>query len=176
MCNIVSENRKSIPGITVESSATSQMTDIVDTKTRSRMMAGIGPKDTRPELIIRHGLHSKGYRYRLHDNKLPGKPDLVFPRYKALIFINGCFWHGHRCNLFRWPSSRPAFWKEKIGKTTERDKRNIEICKKAGWRVMTIWECSLKGTRRIGAEATIAAASRWLNSSLPEGNITGRGA
>ena len=150
------------------------MTDIVDRATRSRMMAGIRGTNTKPELIVRKGLHRAGFRYRLHDKTLPGKPDLVLPRYKALIFVNGCFWHGHYCAIFKWPSTRPRFWREKIRSNVRRDKRCIHMCTKSGWRVLTIWECSLKGPRRIGLDATVRAATRWLKSGLATADISGR--
>ncbi|MBL4821252.1 MAG: DNA mismatch endonuclease Vsr [Gammaproteobacteria bacterium] len=108
------------------------------------MMSGIQGKDTKPELIVRKGLFGRGFRYRLHEKQLPGKPDLVFPKYKTVIHVNGCFWHGHDCKLFKWPKSNPAFWKKKINGTIERDKRNHEKLTKAGWRSLTIWECALK--------------------------------
>lgn len=147
------------------------MVDIVDSKTRSRMMAGIGPKNTRPELAIRKGLHRLGFRYRLHDKNIPGNPDLVLPKHNALIFVNGCFWHGHQCDLFRWPSTRPEFWREKIGKNMERDQRNLVHCKTLGWRVLTIWECALKGPSSIGPHRTLAEACSWLLSNRAEGQI-----
>ena len=90
------------------------MADVVDRKTRSRMMSGIRGKNTRPELLIRKGLHARGFRFRLHDKRLPGKPDLVLPKYSAVIFVHGCFWHGHDCHLFKWPQSRREFWRKKI--------------------------------------------------------------
>lgn len=150
------------------------MIDIVDPTTRSRMMAGIRGKDTSPEVIVRKGLHKAGFRYRLHDRKLPGRPDLVLPRFRALIFINGCFWHGHKCAIFKWPSTRAAFWRAKIRGNAERDSRNLKLCTSAGWRVLTIWECSLKGPGKLGAEATVVAASHWLESQSPAGQIAGR--
>lgn len=149
------------------------MTDIVDRKTRSRMMAGIRNIDTRPELIIRKGLHKAGFRYRLHSKTLPGRPDMVFPQYKALIFVNGCFWHGHECSIFKWPSTRPGFWRDKIRSNVERDKHNLQLCTKAGWRVLIIWECALKGREKIGREATVKSASRWLKSRISRGEISG---
>ena len=128
------------------------------------MMAGIRGKDTKPELTVRRGLHRLGYRYRLHDSKLPGKPDLVLPAYNALIFINGCFWHGHSCSLFKWPATRTEFWKDKIGGNIARDGRNVKACLKLGWRVLKVWECALKGPEQIGDEATLTAICLWLNS------------
>lgn len=90
------------------------MADVVTPEKRSKMMSGIQGKNTKPELTIRKGLHALGFRYRLHGKTLPGKPDLVFPKYKAVIFIHGCFWHAHHCHLFKWPSTRVDFWQEKI--------------------------------------------------------------
>lgn len=138
-------------------------------------MAGIGGKDTKPELIIRKGLHANGFRYRLHDCELPGKPDLVFPCYKSVIFVNGCFWHGHNeCHLFKWPATRVDFWKQKISDTIERDRVNrIALCR-AGWRVLTIWECALKGKSRLPIESVIEMASCWLSSTACALEIKGR--
>ncbi len=117
------------------------MTDVVDKKTRSRMMAGIQNKDTRPEFVIRHGLHKAGFRYRLHSNLLPGTPDMVLKKYRALILVNGCFWHRHECHLFKWPGGpRADFWREKIESNAKRDRRNLEAYLESGWRVAIIWE------------------------------------
>lgn len=140
------------------------MADIVDKVTRSKMMAGIKGADTQPELVIRKALHSMGFRYRLHVKKLPGKPDLVFPKYKAIVLINGCFWHGHECHLFKWPRSRPQFWREKIGANQARDSRNMAFYLAAGWRVLVIWECALKGKRRIPLDELITAVAGWLEA------------
>jgi DNA mismatch endonuclease (patch repair protein) len=118
--------------------------DIVDAATRSRLMAAIKAKDTKPEMLIRRALHARGLRYRLHDPALPGKPDLVFPRYRAVIFINGCFWHGHDCHYFKLPSTRTEFWTEKINNTRLRDFRQVQLLKSQGWRVMVIWECAIR--------------------------------
>ena len=149
------------------------MADIVKPAKRSQMMSGIGGKDTKPELIVRKGLHSKGFRYRLHHRKLPGKPDLVFPRYKCVIFVNGCFWHGHTCHLFKWPSSRAEFWKRKISNTIERDFKNFMLLDNKGWRILTIWECALKGKTRLPIEDVIEMASRWLSSETGHLEIKG---
>ncbi len=149
------------------------MADVVTPEKRSQMMAGIGGKNTKPELIIRKGLHAKGYRYRLHVPTLPGKPDLVFPRYKAAIFVNGCFWHGHGCHLFKWPSTRQQFWKEKISGTIERDKRKMEALHNSGWRTLTIWECALKGKTCLPADTVIEVAADWLSSDLRSTEVTG---
>lgn len=150
------------------------MPDIVSPEKRSQMMAGIRGKDTKPELLVRKALHSRGFRYRLHDKRLPGKPDMVFPRYRAVILVNGCFWHGHDCHLFKWPSSRAAFWHKKINRNREKDAENMEALKRAGWRVLTIWECALKGrTRRVLDDVTEVAAA-WLESGCGKKQIEGK--
>ena len=140
------------------------MTDVVDKATRSRMMSGIKGKDTQPELRVRKELHKLGFRYKLHQKGMPGKPDLVFPKYKAILFINGCFWHGHDCHLFKYPATQKEFWREKINKTKETDARNISLLMKDGWRVLNIWECSLKGSEKIGLEEVIYRTTTWLVS------------
>ncbi len=150
-----------------------RMVDIVQPDVRSRMMSGIRGTDTRPELLLRKGLHSKGFRYRLHDKSLPGKPDLVFPKYNAVVFMNGCFWHGHGCHLFKWPKSRKQFWRDKITATMERDKRNIIILKKLGWRTGQIWECALKGKREIPLEYVFQDCAKWLKGSVIKLEIQG---
>ncbi len=119
--------------------------DIVDQKTRSRMMSGIRDKNTKPELLVRRLLHDRGFRYRLHVSRLPGTPDIVFPKYHAVIFVHGCFWHGHKCKLFRLPGTRTEFWKQKIMGNSKRDKRNSKDLIDLGWRVATVWECALRG-------------------------------
>lgn len=149
------------------------MADVVDSKTRSRMMSGIRGKDTEPELIIRKKLHALGFRYKLHDKKLPGKPDMVFPKYKAVIFVNGCFWHGHNCHLFKWPSSREEFWRNKITRTQEKDKENIEKLLQGGWRILQIWECAIKGKERLSIDEIIEKTAFWLKSSQLELDIRG---
>ena len=100
------------------------MVDVHDKATRSRNMSRIQDKNTKPELIIREGLHRQGFRYRLHSPRLPGKPDMVFPKPRAIILINGCFWHQHECHLFKWPKTRKDFWQKKIFSNRDRAKRN----------------------------------------------------
>ncbi len=144
-----------------------EMVDLVSLEVRSRMMSGIRGKDTKPELLIRSSLHKAGFRYRLHAKELPGKPDMLFPRYGAALFVHGCFWHGHEpdCNLFRWPQSREAFWREKIRKNVERDDVQIRSLLELGYRVGTIWECALKGRQRLPLDVVIRLCSDWLPSS-----------
>lgn len=128
-------------------------------------MSGIGPKNTKPEMVIRKGLHSQGFRYKLHVSNLPGKPDLVFPKYHAVIFVHGCFWHGHDCNLFKWPSTREEFWRIKINRNRQKDVESRAALFSAGWRVGIIWECALKGKARLQADDLIKKISEWLISS-----------
>jgi DNA mismatch endonuclease, patch repair protein len=119
----------------------------VDTLTRqqrSAAMSAVRGKDTKPELIVRRLLHALGFRYRLHIKDLPGKPDIVFRKRKCVIFVNGCFWHGHDCPRGGRPTSNVEFWQQKIGKNLERDRRVTEELNVAGWRALTVWECETK--------------------------------
>lgn len=125
-------------------------------------MSGIRGKDTRPEMLIRRRLHALGFRYRLHDKKLPGRPDLVLPKHKAVIFVHGCFWHGHGCALFKWPSSRPDFWRDKIGANMQRDFRAVSTLKEKGWRIAIVWECSLRPKGAI--ERVVNKLETWIQS------------
>lgn len=150
------------------------MVDVVDAAKRAMMMAGIRGKDTKAELLIRKGLYQLGFRYRLHRKDLPGKPDLVFSKHKAVIYVNGCFWHGHDCHLFKWPSSRPEFWKEKINSNMERDKRNLAACADKGWRTLVIWECALKGKTRRNPNEVIHTAANWLLYDAQSAEIRGK--
>ncbi|MFZ7104864.1 MAG: very short patch repair endonuclease [Peptococcaceae bacterium] len=147
------------------------MSDIVNSEVRSRMMSGIRCKDTKPEIIIRHHLHALGYRYLLHDKRKPGKPDMVFPKYNAVIFVHGCFWHGHDCCLFKWPQTNQDFWRIKIEKNKQKDIENHIKLINAGWRVMVIWECALKGRSRMKIDKIIQITSEWLCSSELQSEI-----
>jgi DNA mismatch endonuclease, patch repair protein len=148
--------------------------DIVSRAVRSRMMAGIRSKNTRPELLIRRGLFALGCRYRLHVAYLPGKPDLVFPGRRAVILVHGCFWHRHDCTLFKWPSTNVAFWRTKILRNRLVDRRVFRQLKRAEWRVLTIWECALKGAGRTEIDRVIGATARWLDSDSDSSEIRGR--
>jgi DNA mismatch endonuclease (patch repair protein) len=148
--------------------------DIVDKTTRSAMMSGIKHKNTRNEIIIRKRLHKLGFRYQLHRKDLPGKPDLVFPKYHAVIFVNGCFWHAHGCHIFKWPSTRVEFWKEKIGANKIRDERNIQACIAMGWKVLVIWECALKGKTRRNLNEVIHTAANWIMYDSQSAAIEGK--
>ncbi len=121
------------------------MADVHDKKTRSYNMSQIKGKDTKPEIMIRKFLISKGFRYRLYDKKLPGKPDIVLPKYKTVIFIHGCFWHGHEnCKYFVIPKTRTGWWLKKIERNKQLDCDNFQGLQELGWKVLTIFECELK--------------------------------
>ncbi len=138
------------------------MVDIVDSITRSRMMAGIKSRNTKPELLIRSLLHNRGFRFRLHVKDLPGKPDIVLPKYHSVIFINGCFWHGHQeCHLFRLPATRTEFWQEKIYRNQTNDSRAIDLLLANNWRVCIVWECSIRGAKK-DPEKVISTIAEWL--------------
>lgn len=140
----------------------------MDNKTaaeRSRNMSKIRSVDTKPEIVIRKRLFADGFRYRLHDKKLPGKPDIVLKKYRAAVFINGCFWHGHEgCKYSRIPETHADFWAEKIGRNKERDTKERQALADAGWRVLVIWTCALRN--KAAVESTYDALKKWLT----EGN------
>lgn len=120
------------------------MADVHTPEQRSYNMSRIHSKNTKPEELVRKFLFSQGFRYRKNDAKLPGKPDIVLPKYKAVIFVNGCFWHGHEgCRYFVWPKNNAEFWKEKITGNIQRDKHNHQLLANQGWHVIEIWECQL---------------------------------
>ncbi len=124
--------------------------DVHDKATRSYNMSRIKGKNTKPEEIVRKYLFSKGFRYRKNDKRLPGSPDIVLPKYKTVIFVNGCFWHGHEgCKHFVWPKSNPEFWKQKITNNIKRDIEKRHLLESMGWRVLVIWECEIKKNRFI---------------------------
>ena len=149
------------------------MADIVTPEVRSRMMSGIRGKNTRPELTLRRGLHAMGFRFRLHDRALPGRPDMVFPRRRAVLFAHGCFWHGHDCHLFRMPATRPEFWREKIAGNRARDELAGNALSAAGWRAGVVWECAIKGRTALPAEDVLATCAAWLRSDEPSLELRG---
>jgi DNA mismatch endonuclease (patch repair protein) len=149
------------------------MADIVSREKRSQMMAGIRSKNTKPEKLIRSILHKRGFRFRLHKSNLPGKPDLAFQKYKAVIFVNGCYFHGHDCHLFKLPSSNSDFWHEKISKNRLRDAVKICEINKLGWRVLTIWECSTRGKTRIDVSKLVENCIKWLVEGKKNADIRG---
>ena len=123
------------------------MSDIRNIRVRSFNMSQIKGKNTKPELLVRKYLFAKGFRYRLHDKNLPGKPDIILPKYNTIIFVNGCFWHGHICEKNRMPSTNKKFWELKIHGNIERDKKVQNSLESAGWKVFTIWTCELKNSK-----------------------------
>jgi len=149
------------------------MADVVDPATRSRMMAGIRGKNTKPEIAIRKALHARGFRFRIHSKNVPGRPDLVLPRFRAALFVHGCFWHGHDCELFRLPGTRQEFWSEKIESNRMRDTKVAELLDLAGWRALTIWECAFRGPRSIGFDATMERTIDWIRSGSDRAEIRG---
>jgi DNA mismatch endonuclease (patch repair protein) len=135
--------------------------DIVSRRVRSLMMAGIGPRNTKPELFVRSYLHALGFRFRLHDKQLPGRPDLVLRKHKVAIFVHGCFWHQHQgCANANIPASNRVFWGKKLRENRERDARQIAALLKDGWRVGVVWECAAR--RGVGDPKTFQRVERWL--------------
>lgn len=125
------------------------MADVHEPETRSYNMSQISGKDTKPEMIVRKFLHANGFRYRLHVKDLPGKPDLVLPKYNTVIFVHGCFWHAHEdCKYFKIPDTRTGWWKEKLYGNKDRDERNVEELEEMGWKVIVVWECELKAEKK----------------------------
>ncbi|WP_277879994.1 very short patch repair endonuclease [Stenotrophomonas maltophilia] len=121
------------------------MVDSLTPEQRSAQMSRIRGSNTKLEVLVRKGLHARGLRYRLGGAKLPGRPDIVLPKYRTVVFVHGCFWHGHDCPLYRLPKTRPEFWADKIGKNRIRDLRVTAELEALGWRVLAVWECSLRG-------------------------------
>ncbi|PKN66280.1 MAG: very short patch repair endonuclease [Deltaproteobacteria bacterium HGW-Deltaproteobacteria-15] len=137
--------------------------DTVDKKTRSRIMASVGQHDTGPEMRLRRVLHKLGLRYRLNDRRLPGSPDLVFPRFHAAVFVHGCFWHAHEgCKFATKPSTRKGFWNEKFEANKRRDRRNYDTLFEEGWRVLVVWECSIKCLKDKELDDLGAEVAKWL--------------
>lgn len=138
-------------------------------------MAGIRGRNTKPELLIRSGLHRMGFRFRIHGKGLPGRPDMVFASRRAVIEVRGCFWHGHDCPLFRWPATRPEFWREKIAANIARDARNRQALLDEGWRIADVWECQIKGPVRRPVEDLLEILQEFLCSPAPYLLIGGKG-
>jgi DNA mismatch endonuclease (patch repair protein) len=136
-------------------------------------MSRIAGKNTKPELTVRRGLFAKGFRFRLHSAKLPGKPDLVFPKYRAVVFVNGCFWHSHNCRFFRQPGTNAAFWNNKLKQNADNDARAIAALKSSGWRVLTIWECALRGANDRTLAELLGNIAEWLASDDDSGSFCG---
>ena len=149
--------------------------DVHSVQSRSRNMSAIRGKNTKPEILVRQALFARGYRYRLHCQSLPGKPDIVLPKYRAIVQIQGCFWHRHDCQYFKWPDTRPEFWRSKINGTVARDRQMLYQLKIAHWRVILVWECAIKTAQREGSDTLIGSIEKWLHSDseyleIPDSN------
>jgi DNA mismatch endonuclease, patch repair protein len=138
--------------------------DVLTKKQRQRCMASIAGKNTKPEVSLRKALFSLGLRYRLHEKSLPGTPDLVFPKFHAVVFVHGCFWHGHGCPLFVTPATNREFWVAKIGRNQSRDDAAIRALRELGWRVLTVWECALRGRDRSPLADVARRVDHWLRT------------
>ena len=144
------------------------MADVLTPEQRQLNMSRIKGKDTKPEMLVRRGLHVRGLRYRLHDRSLPGRPDLVFPKYNTAVFIHGCFWHAHGCVMSKLPATRQDFWKAKLSANAARDRKAVEALRADGWRVLIIWECALRGPQRWTEDAVLDRAANFIQfSGLP---------
>ncbi len=140
------------------------MTDVHSEAVRGKNMAAIKGRNTKPEMQVRKMLHKAGFRYRLHVSRLPGKPDLVFPRYKAVIFVQGCFWHQHQCAMLHWPKTRTDWWRQKISANRAHDEAVQDKLRELGWRVLLVWECALKGKNKLPPVQLIGDISNWLRA------------
>jgi DNA mismatch endonuclease (patch repair protein) len=145
--------------------------DTVSSAVRSKIMASVGQKNTGAEVALRKALHRRGLRYKLHDRVLPGSPDLVFPRFKAVVFVHGCYWHSHGCYRSTVPKTRKEFWTSKFAANKARDTRKKAELLKRGWRVLTVWECALSGKTAKPAESLAKHVETWLNSAKRTGGI-----
>lgn len=144
------------------------MADIVSIETRSRMMSSIRARDTKPEMLVRRYLHALGFRYRLSPRELPGRPDLLLPKYRAAIFVHGCFWHGHeKCRFATIPSTRTEFWQEKISANKARDAAVVDKLHEMGWRVGVVWECALRSKR----QEALTRLAEFIDSESPQVEI-----
>jgi DNA mismatch endonuclease (patch repair protein) len=149
------------------------MTDVLTPEQRRLNMSRIRGRDTKPELVLRRGLHARGLRFRLNRRDLPGCPDLVFPRFRAVAFVHGCFWHLHDCPMFRWPATRTDFWRKKIQGNKQRDQDVQDSLIREKWRVLVIWECALRGPQRRPVEDVLDEVAKWIGGSERIGIIQG---
>jgi DNA mismatch endonuclease (patch repair protein) len=140
------------------------MADVLSPEQRSYCMSRIRGKNTKPEYMVRRGLFALGFRYRLHKRSLPGCPDLVLAKHHAVIFVHGCLWHRHECALFRWPKTNARFWRKKITKNSSNDAQNLLKLSVAGWRVLTVWECTLRKMNGPKRQKLIGKMAHWLRS------------
>jgi DNA mismatch endonuclease (patch repair protein) len=138
------------------------MADVHSPEQRSANMRAIRQKDTNPEIQIRRLLFARGFRFRLHVKSLPGSPDIVLPKHRVAVFVHGCFWHGHGCHLFKVPTTRTEFWMAKIQANRDRDDRDEARLLAAGWRILTVWECALKGKQKRPAVDVVEQVAAWI--------------
>ncbi len=140
------------------------MVDNIPGQARSLIMSKIKAKDTKIELVVRKNIFRDGFRYRIHSKNLAGKPDIFLKKYGAVIFVNGCFWHGHRCKYFRMPKTNSGFWEKKITKNIENDSKNIGILLELGYRVLVVWECALRDRNHLEAQRKVGEIEKWILS------------
>lgn len=146
------------------------MSDLVDSSTRSRMMANVASRNTRPEMAVRKALFSQGFRFRLHSKNLPGHPDIVMPGRRIVIFVHGCFWHLHSgCRYAKIPATRSEFWRAKLNSNVQRDARTQEVLISLGWRVLVVWECAIRSSHTRAALPLLLA--NWVFSKEVSGEI-----
>lgn len=150
-----------------------RVADRLTPEQRRLNMSRVRSKDTAPELLVRRMLHAQGYRYRLHRRDLPGRPDIVLPRHQTAVFVNGCFWHGHGCLLFRLPATRPDFWATKIAANRTRDAAARSRLRDEGWRTLDVWECALKGRQRLDLSVLADRLIDFISGSSMSGDIAG---
>lgn len=153
------------------------MADVVSPAARSRMMSGIKNSNTQPEILVRCEMHRRGFRYTLRNKELPGKPDIVFKKYRSVIFIHGCLWHRHECHLFKWPCAdnppKAEFWRNKINGNYERDARQLAVLIEQHWRVAIVWECALKGRLKMSVTEVGQLLAEWLMSERSRMEVSG---
>ena len=151
------------------------MSDIVDSSARSRMMAAIRGRDTKPEILVRAALHARGFRFGVWSARLPGRPDIVLPKWKVALFVQGCFWHWHECHLSKMPASNRVFWETKLARNRERDVHVQIAVVSMGWRVALVWECALRGKAALGRfESSMDQLADWIRNrpSVPVFELT----
>jgi DNA mismatch endonuclease (patch repair protein) len=143
------------------------MTDVLTPAQRSFNMSRVRGRDTRPEMSVRRALHRRGFRFRLHVARLPGRPDLVLAKYMTAVLVQGCFWHGHGCHMTKMPNTRREFWNQKINGNVARDASNLDQLRAAGWRVLIIWECALRGRSKLDQEVMMNTAATFIRAGIP---------
>lgn len=148
--------------------------DVHSPSQRRFNMARVRNRDTKPELAVRRKLHGGGFRFRLHVQELPGRPDIVLPKHRTVVFVHGCFWHGHACRAGRLPGTRTEFWAAKVSGNHARDVAQGQALHSSGWRVFTVWECAMRGRERQPADALLERFAAWLASGDPFGQFSSR--